>query len=57
MSNIELLVLPSMSLVVLLALGMILRRLTRQSRHWRHEVWRQVPPPNWACKRGGVELW
>ena len=23
----------------------------------RDEAWRHVPPPNWACKRSGVEIW
>lgn len=57
MSNVELLVLPCVSLLAVLTLAMMIRRLIRQSRRLRHDLWRQVPPPNWACKRNGVEVW
>jgi len=57
MSNIELFVLPSVSLLALITLGMTIRRLILQGRRLRHDAWRQVPPPNLASKRGGVELW
>jgi hypothetical protein len=30
------------------------RRATRQK---DHEPWRQVPPPNYRCSRGGREYW
>ena len=28
-------------------------RLVRQLRKARADDWRRVPPPNWACRRGG----
>ena len=33
-----------------------LKRLARRVRDY-HGEWRRVPPPNWACKRNGRDVW
>ena len=37
-----------------------MRLLMRFKRFWTriyNDDWRHVPPPCWACKRGGREYW
>jgi hypothetical protein len=33
------------------------RRFRSASRNTLHENWRQVPPPNWASRRGTQDYW
>jgi len=33
------------------------RRFNRATRNHLHENWRQVPPPNWASRRGTQNFW
>ena len=33
------------------------RRFKRATRHTNFENWRQVPPPNWASRRGTQDYW
>lgn len=33
------------------------RRFNRATRHTNFENWRQVPPPNWASRRGTQDYW
>lgn len=30
-------------------------RALKKARRIKHEMWREVPPPNWRCRRGGVD--
>lgn len=34
-----------------------LTRLWRRHQRMKFLDWRQVPPPNWRCSRGGREYW
>jgi hypothetical protein len=33
------------------------RRFKNATRNPLHENWRQVPPPNWASRRGTQDYW
>jgi len=42
---------------VLLGVALILRRWLKILNQIKRDEWRRVPPPEWAAKRGGVDLW
>lgn len=42
---------------VLLCIVLISRRWLKILNQIRRDEWRRVPPPEWAAKRGGVDLW
>jgi hypothetical protein len=42
---------------VLLGIVLISRRWLKILNQIRRDEWRRVPPPEWAAKRGGVDLW
>lgn len=42
---------------VLLGIVLISRRWFKTLSQIRRDEWRRVPPPEWAAKRGGVDLW
>lgn len=35
----------------------LVNRLFKPFNELRDYEWRRVPPPNWACKRGGLDYW
>lgn len=44
-----------MALIILPPLVFGYIKMKRHADRMRHEMWRQVPPPNWRCRRGGVD--
>ena len=39
------------------AIAFVIRPFYKSAERMRRDEWRRVPPPNWACKRGGLEIW
>lgn len=51
------LILLIFGLPVLVVMMLALRRWMRTVREMTQRNWSRVPPPIWAAKRGGVEIW
>ncbi len=45
------------SVVGVFVVGWMLRAWWQKVQSFKRDEWRHVPPPNWAAKRSGVELW
>ena len=51
----EALVVTVVAVVFTVPVVVLFVRAIKRAKRISHELWRQVPPPNWRCRRGGID--